>query len=101
MIIGIGTDILEIKRIGKILNKHDKISLVAVVAKTDDKWGEVPCAFIETLDGKEIDVDELKSFCRERLAGFKMPKHFVFQDLPKTSTGKIQKYELRNLAKKV
>ena len=100
IIISGGENISSVE-IENVLNKHDKISLVAVVAKTDDKWGEVPCAFIETLDGKEIDVDELKSFCRERLAGFKMPKHFVFQDLPKTSTGKIQKYELRNLAKKV
>lgn len=100
IIISGGENISSVE-IENVLNKHENISLVAVVAKNDEKWGEVPCAFIETVDGKEIDTDELKTFCRKTLAGFKMPKHFVFKELPKTSTGKIQKYELRDIAKKI
>ena len=83
------------------LSKHPAVSIVAVVAKPDEKWGETPCAFIELADGQTVEEDELKKFCREHLAGFKMPKTFVFQVLPKTSTGKIQKYELRETVKKL
>ena len=100
IIISGGENISSVE-IENTLSKHSNISLVAVVAKSDEKWGEVPCAFIETLDGKDIKTDELKTFCRKTLAGFKMPKHFVFTNLPKTSTGKIQKYELRELTKKI
>ena len=100
IIISGGENISSVE-IENTLSKHSNISLVAVVAKSDEKWGEVPCAFIETLDGKDINTDELKTFCRKTLAGFKMPKHFVFTNLPKTSTGKIQKYELRELTKKI
>ncbi|MEM9855335.1 MAG: acyl-CoA synthetase, partial [Pseudomonadota bacterium] len=64
----------------------------------DEKWGEVPCAFVELKEGKEASEAELIAFARERLAGFKTPKRVVFQDLPKTSTGKIQKFELRKVA---
>jgi fatty-acyl-CoA synthase len=69
------------------------------VAKPDEKWGEVPCAFVELLPGKTATAEELISFARSQLAGFKTPKLVVFQELPKTSTGKIQKFELRAAAK--
>ena len=78
---------------------HSAVSLCAVVAKPDDKWGEVPCAFIELKDGEIADEAALIAFTRERLAGFKCPKKVVFRELPKTSTGKIQKFELRKVAK--
>ena len=81
------------------LMHHPAVNLCAVVAKPDDKWGEVPCAFIELKDGATADEATIIAFTRERLAGFKTPKKVVFQDLPKTSTGKIQKFELRKLAK--
>ena len=71
------------------------MSLCAVVAKPDDKWGEVPCAFVELKDGKDATAEEIISYVRERLAGFKTPKEVIFEELPKTSTGKVQKYELR------
>ena len=77
------------------LMSHPAVSLCAVVAKPDEKWGEVPCAFIELLDGSSATEEELIKFSREKLAGFKTPKKIIFQELPKTSTGKIQKFELR------
>ncbi len=79
-----------------VLMRHPAVFLCAVVAKPDDKWGEVPCAFVELKEGQHADEAELIAFARERLAGFKTPKQVVFQELPKTSTGKIQKFELRN-----
>ncbi|MEP2716225.1 AMP-binding protein [Pseudophaeobacter sp.] len=82
-----------------VLMGHPAVNLAAVVAKPDDKWGEVPCAFVELKEGEEIDAAALISFARETLAGFKAPKRVVFQELPKTSTGKIQKFELREIAK--
>ena len=82
-----------------ILMKHPAVSLCAVVAKPDDKWGEVPCAFVELKQGKAATEAELIAHCRSHLAGFKTPKHVVFSELPKTSTGKIQKFELRAVAK--
>ena len=82
-----------------VLMAHDDVMLAAVVAKPDEKWGEVPCAFIELKPGAVADAAMLIAFSRTRLAGFKAPKHIVFQELPKTSTGKIQKFELRKLAK--
>ena len=82
-----------------VLMGHDAVSLAAVVAKPDDKWGEVPCAFIELKDGESVDAEELIAFARSKLAGFKTPKTVVFEELPKTSTGKIQKFELRKKAK--
>ncbi|WP_071798667.1 AMP-binding protein [Natronohydrobacter thiooxidans] len=78
-----------------VLMKHPAVGLAAVVALPDEKWGEVPCACIELKSGAEASEAELIAFCRERLAGFKTPKRVVFLDLPKTSTGKIQKFELR------
>jgi fatty-acyl-CoA synthase len=81
-----------------VLMGHPAVSLAAVVAKPDDKWGEVPCAFIELLPGQETTEAEIIAFSRETLAGFKAPKKVVFQELPKTSTGKIQKFQLRKVA---
>ena len=81
------------------LHKHPAVMFAAVVAKPDEKWGETPCAFIERKVGQEVTEDDLLAFCRERLAGFKMPKTIVFCELPKTSTGKIQKFRLREMAK--
>ena len=69
-----------------------------MVAKPDEKWGEVPCAFVELKDGADASEADLIAFTRQHLAGFKTPKKVVFQELPKTSTGKIQKFELRKLA---
>jgi len=77
---------------------HPAVNLCAVVAKPDEKWGEVPCAFVELKDGAKADEAEIIAFSRERLTGFKTPKRVVFQELPKTSTGKIQKFELRKTA---
>lgn len=83
------------------LFKHPSVQAAAVVARPDEKWGETPCAFIELKPGRTATAEELTQWCRERLAGFKCPRHFVFTDLPKTSTGKIQKFVLRDLAKNV
>lgn len=78
------------------LHRHPSVALASVVAMKDDKWGEVPCAFVELKAGETPSEDEIIDFCREHLAGFKRPKKVVFGELPKTATGKIQKYELRN-----
>ncbi len=77
------------------LYKHPAVALAAVVAKQDDKWGEVPCAFIELRTGMQATEAELIAHCRQHLAGFKCPKLVVFTELPRTSTGKIQKHVLR------
>ncbi len=82
-----------------VLMTHPAILLCAVVAKPDEKWGEVPCAFVELKEGAEVDEAAIIAYARARLAGFKTPKKVVFQELPKTSTGKIQKFELRKHAK--
>lgn len=78
---------------------HADVMLCAVVAMPDDKWGEVPCAFVELKDGHVTDEATLIAYTRDRLAGFKCPKKVVFGELPKTSTGKIQKFELRKTFK--
>ncbi len=82
-----------------VLMGHPDVSLAAVTAKPDDTWGEVPCAFVELKPGASADEAALISYARERLAGFKCPKKVVFAELPKTATGKIQKFELRKIAK--
>ncbi|MEP3265114.1 MAG: acyl-CoA synthetase [Hyphomicrobiales bacterium] len=77
------------------LARHPKVMLAAVVAKPDEKWGETPAAFLELKPGETVSEAEIIAFCREYLAGFKCPKSVYFQELPKTATGKIQKFELR------
>jgi fatty-acyl-CoA synthase len=83
------------------LYKHPAVAAAAVVAKPDAKWGETPCAFVELKPGREASADELVAWCRQNLASFKCPRYVVFTELPKTSTGKIQKFKLRELAKDV
>ncbi|MEH6831835.1 MAG: AMP-binding protein [Sulfitobacter sp.] len=97
IIISGGENISSVEVEGTLMG-HDAVMLAAVVAKPDEKWGEVPCAFVELKPGAEVDEASLIAFTRETLAGFKTPKKVVFQELPKTSTGKIQKFELRKLA---
>jgi len=81
------------------LFKHPAVSAAAVVAKPDAKWGETPCAFVELKPGASPSADELIQWCRGRLAAYKLPRHVIFGDLPKTSTGKIQKFILRERAR--
>lgn len=100
IIISGGENISSVEVEGALMH-HPAVNLCAVVAKPDEKWGEVPCAFIELKDGADADEAEIIAFTRERLAGFKTPKKVVFQELPKTSTGKIQKFELRKRAKEM
>ncbi|PZP33465.1 MAG: acyl-CoA synthetase [Roseateles depolymerans] len=82
-----------------VLHRHPAVMLASVVALPDAKWGEVPCAFVELKPGARATEDELLEFCRSQLARFKAPKRVVFTELPKTSTGKIQKYLLRERAR--
>jgi len=84
-----------------VLFKHPKILEAAVVASSDEKWGEVPCAFVCLKSGQEMTAEELIAYCREELAGFKIPKKVVFGPIDKTSTGKVQKYLLREKAETV
>ena len=81
-----------------VLMQHSAVLLSAVVAKPDETWGEVPCAFLELKEGASATEAEIIAFVRQRLAWFKTPKRVIFQELPKTSTGKIQKFELRKIA---
>lgn len=98
IIISGGENISSVEVEGALMH-HPAVSLCAVVAKPDDKWGEVPCAFVELKADAHADEAELIAFVRQRLAGFKTPKRVIFRELPKTSTGKIQKFELRSAAK--
>ncbi|MBA83249.1 MAG: acyl-CoA synthase [Rhodobacteraceae bacterium] len=100
LIISGGENISSLE-VEEALHRHPAISLAAVVAAPDPKWGEIPCAFIEPHPGAELDATELSLFCREHLAHFKIPRRFVFTELPKTATGKIQKFALRETAKSV
>ena len=83
------------------LYKHAAVAAVAVVAKPDDKWGETPCAFVELKPGATATAEELIAWCRSHLAAYKCPRHVVFAEIPKTSTGKLQKFKLREKAKGV
>ena len=99
VIISGGENISSVE-VESILYTHESVAAAAVVAMPNEKWGEVPCAFIELKQGvKTPDIDGLRLWCRERMAGFKTPKRFEFLTLPKTATGKIQKFELRKLAR--
>ena len=83
------------------LYRHPAVAAAAVVAKPDEKWGETPCAFVELKPGAEASVEELAAWCRQHLASYKLPRHFVFTEVPKTSTGKIQKFKLREMAREI
>jgi fatty-acyl-CoA synthase len=98
IIISGGENISSIE-VEDVLYRHPAVMIAAVVAAPDARWGEVPCAFIETRDGAAVTADELRAHCRAHLAGFKVPKQFVFGPVPKTNTGKIQKFLLRQQAK--
>jgi fatty-acyl-CoA synthase len=84
-----------------VLYKHPAVQAASVVAKPDEKWGEAPCAFIELKPGQTATAEEIIAYCRQHVAHYKAPRHLVFRELPKTSTGKIQKYILREMAKTV
>jgi 3-(methylthio)propionyl---CoA ligase len=83
------------------LYKHPAVAAVAVVAKPDEKWGETPCAFVELKPGTSATTEELITWCRSHLAPYKCPRFVVFAEIPKTSTGKLQKFKLRDVAKGV
>ncbi|WP_421693989.1 acyl-CoA synthetase [Aestuariivirga sp.] len=100
IIISGGENISSIE-VEDVLYKHPAVQAAAVVAKPDDKWGETPCAFIELRPGKSATIEEIIIWCRQGMAHYKAPRHVVFTELPKTSTGKIQKFKLRDLAKGV
>ena len=100
IIISGGENISSVE-VENVVAKHPAVSLVAVVAKPDEKWGETPYAFVELAPGKNATEDDIIQFCKENMAGFKRPKHVIFGELPKTSTGKIQKFELRTKAKEL
>ena len=84
-----------------ILYQHPAVAEAAVVAKFDEKWGETPCAFVGLKEGAEVSEEEIIEFCRENLAHFKCPTKVIFKELPKTSTGKIQKFVLREEIKEI
>ncbi|CAA7624466.1 Acyl-CoA synthetase/AMP-acid ligase II [Candidatus Terasakiella magnetica] len=98
IIISGGENISSIE-VEDILYAHPAVLEAAVVARPDEKWGETPCAFISLKDGAEASEADIMAFCRERMAHFKVPKTIVFGALPKTSTGKVQKFQLRQQAK--
>jgi len=97
IIISGGENISSIE-IEDTLYKHPQVMEAAVVAKTDAKWGETPCAFVALLPGEEASAEDLISYCQEHMARFKAPRYVVFGELPKTSTGKVQKFVLRERA---
>ncbi len=94
VIISGGENISSVE-VESVLYKHPAVALAAVVARPDEKWGEVPVAFVELKSGQQVDEAELIAFARQHLAGFKSPKAIIFGELPKTATGKIQKFVLR------
>jgi fatty-acyl-CoA synthase len=100
IIISGGENISSIE-IEDALYKHPAVAAAAVVAKPDDKWGETPCAFVELRPGASASAADLIAWCKKNLAGYKCPRYVVFAEIPKTSTGKIQKFKLREMAKEV
>jgi fatty-acyl-CoA synthase len=98
IIISGGENISSIE-VEEVLYQHPAVACAAVVAKPDEQWGETPAAFIELKPGATATVEEIIAWCRERLAHFKCPRHVVFHEIPKTSTGKIQKFKLRDMAR--
>lgn len=97
IIISGGENISSIE-IEDVLYRHPQVMEAAVVAQQDEKWGEVPCAFVTLKAGADVSEADIIEFCRDSMARFKAPKRVVFCDLPKTSTGKIQKFVLRTQA---
>ena len=97
IIISGGENVSSIE-VEEALYKHPAVAVAAVVAKPDERWGETPCAFVELREGAVATEEELIAWCREHLAHFKCPRHVVFAEVPKTSTGKIQKFALRERA---
>jgi fatty-acyl-CoA synthase len=97
IIISGGENISSIE-VEDVLYRHPAVMVAAVVARPDPRWGETPCAFVELKAGAQLTAEEVIAHCREHLAPFKIPRSVVFGELPKTSTGKIQKYELRKQA---
>jgi len=100
VIISGGENISSVE-IESVLYRHPSVGEAAVVALADEKWGEVPCAFVELKTGQQVGETELIDFCADNMARFKRPKRVVFGELPKTATGKIQKNVLRETAKKL
>ncbi len=98
IIISGGENISSIE-VEEALYRHPAVMSAAVVARPDEKWGETPCAFIELKPGAQVTGEELRAFCRGHMARYKVPSRFVFRDIPKTSTGKIQKFALREAAR--
>jgi fatty-acyl-CoA synthase len=98
VIISGGENISSIE-VEDVLHRHPAVDSAAVVAKPDPKWGEVPCAFIELRPNTTATEVEIRQFCREQMAGYKVPKRVVFGPIPKNATGKIQKFMLREVAK--
>ncbi|MGE5615548.1 MAG: acyl-CoA synthetase [Bacillota bacterium] len=94
-----GGENISSQEVEDVLHGHPAVMLAAVVAQPDPKWGETPCAFVELKEGASATVEEIIEFCRARMARYKAPKSVVFGPLPKTSTGKIQKFVLRERAK--
>jgi fatty-acyl-CoA synthase len=94
-----GAENISTIEVEDVLYRHPAVMEAAVVARPDEQWGETPCAFVTLKDGATVDPAEIIAFCRERLAHFKAPRHVIFGPLPKTSTGKIQKFVLRERAK--
>jgi len=100
IIISGGENISSIE-VESVLYRHPKVLEAAVVAREDEKWGETPCAFVTLKEGQALSAEELIDYCRENLERFKAPKTVVFGPLPKTSTGKIQKFKLRKQANEI
>ena len=100
IIISGGENISSIE-VENALYRHPAVATAAVVAMPDERWGETPCAFIELREGMSATAEELIAFCRDNIARYKAPRHVVFAPIPKTSTGKIQKFHLRETAKRL
>ncbi len=100
IIISGGENISSIE-VEEVLYRHPGVAFCAVVAKPDERWGETPCAFVELRPGARATSDEMLEWCRKGLAKYKVPRHVVFAEVPKTSTGKIQKFKLRDMARDI
>ena len=98
IIISGGENISSIE-IEEVLYKHPSVEAAAVVAMPDEKWGETPCAFVQLKKASHASEEELSQWCRDHMASFKLPRQFYFEDIPKTSTGKVQKFILREQVK--